>query len=53
MREHQSPDLIAFLKETMEQLERYQDFTPDDLILLELKRHIVRAVADLKAAREG
>jgi hypothetical protein len=53
MPERQSPDLIAFLRETIEHLGRYQELTPDDLILLGLKREILRAIAELKIAREG
>ena len=53
MRESFTRDLIEVLLSTLEQVERNQDLTADDPTLIELKRHIVRAIADLKAVREG
>jgi hypothetical protein len=47
MKQRSTRDLIALLRETLEQLENDQKLALDDPTLVELKRHIVRAMADL------
>lgn len=50
---HQShtPDLIDLLRQTLKQLEETQDLLPDDPTLVELKRSLVSAIAELRVAR--
>ena len=49
----QTPDLIDLLRQTLEQLERTEDLHPDDPTLIELKRSLVTAIAELKIAKNG
>jgi hypothetical protein len=53
VRQPQTPDLISLLRETLEQLERAQEVLPDDAALVELKRSIVSAIAELRIAKNG
>jgi hypothetical protein len=46
-------DLVELLRETLQQVEQDQELRPDDPILMELKRHIVRAIADLHIAKSS
>ncbi len=53
MRERHTPDLIHLLRQTLERLQETQDLLPNDPALLELKRSIVSAIAELKIATNG
>jgi len=46
-------DLVHILRETLKHLEQTDDLSPNDPTLIELKRHIVRVLAELKIARNG
>jgi hypothetical protein len=48
-----TPDLIELLRRTLEQLEKSQHLPPDDPKLIELKRAIVSAIAELRILKNG
>ncbi len=46
-----SPGLIAALQSTLKQLEQTQEMGPEDPALVELKRSIVRVMAELEVKK--
>jgi hypothetical protein len=46
-------DLVELLQKTLKQVEEVEKLRPDDPALLQLKHHILRAIADLKVAQNG
>ena len=46
-------DLTDLLRQTLEHLEKTHDLPPDDPTLVELKRWLVTAIAELRIARNG
>jgi hypothetical protein len=46
-------DLVELLQKTLKQVEEVEKLSPDDPALLQLKRHILRAIAELKVAQNG
>jgi hypothetical protein len=46
-------DVIELLQETLERLETTQQLKPDDPILLQLKQHVVRTIAELEIQQSG
>ena len=53
MRQLRTPDLTDLLRQTLDQLEKTQDLLRDDPALVELKRSLVTAIAELKIAKNG
>ena len=53
MRPTRTLDLTDLLRQTLEHLEKTQDLPPDDPTLVELKRWLVTAIAELRIARNG
>jgi hypothetical protein len=45
-------DLIELLQKTLRRVEEVEKLKPDDPALLRLKRHILRAIANLKVAQD-
>jgi len=46
-----SPGLITALQSTLRQLEQTEEMTPEDPALVELKRSIVRVMAELEVKK--
>lgn len=47
------PALIDLLRSTLRRLEQTEDLRPDDPALLEIKSHILRAIAELEILRSA
>lgn len=45
------PALVDLLRSTLRRLEASEDLRPDDPALLEIKSHILRAIAELEIRR--
>ncbi len=51
--DHRFPRSIAnILRSTLSKLEQTSDFQQDDLAVIELKRHVIRAIAELEVAKD-
>jgi hypothetical protein len=46
-------NLIEVLRKTLERLEEHEELNPNDPAVIELKRHLLRIIAELEIARLG
>jgi hypothetical protein len=53
MRIPTAPTLIDLLRSTLKQMERDEEFSPDDPAAMELKASLLRAIAELELRKAG